>query len=101
MKASHEDYAEWVPALDSDTNLYHDNLLGRWVIAGLNQVIFLNISSYEVLKRCDGKTPIDDICDQLSSDGVFQGDSVEHEVRRIIQNFDSNGFLRNRSTTTF
>lgn len=99
MKASHEDYAEWIPELSSDTNLYHDNLLGRWVISGFNQVIFLNTPSYEVLKRCDGKTSLGDICDELTDSGVFHHTAVRDNVFSIIQDFDINGFVINRNTT--
>ncbi len=96
MRAGHEDYAQWVPVLSRDIHLYHDNLLDRWVISGLNQVVFLNHASYEVLKRCDGRTDFDAICSQLCDSGVFEPADVYDSVLSIIQDFDLNGFIFDR-----
>ncbi len=76
-------------------DFYHDGLLDRWVISGMNQVVFLNDLSYEVLKRCDGKTSLGAICEQLCDSGVLQRATVREDVLGIIQGFDVNGFIFN------
>ncbi len=95
MSASHEDYSGWVPALHQGINFYHDNLLDRWVVSGINRIVFLNHSSYEVLKRCDGKTDLSTICDELCDSGIFQQATVHDNVLNIIQDFDINGYICN------
>lgn len=96
MHASHDDYTRWIPVLHGDLNLYHDHLLDRWVLSGMNKVVFLNNPSYEVLKRCDGKTDLQAICEQLCHSGVFQQATVHEDVVGIIQGFDIDGIIFNQ-----
>jgi pyrroloquinoline quinone biosynthesis protein D len=80
-----------VPALPRGVKLRFDKARDRWVLLAPERVLMPDDIAVEILKRCDGKTTLDGIVEDLAA--AFSADpaQVEGDVRTFLQDLADKG----------
>jgi pyrroloquinoline quinone biosynthesis protein D len=83
-----------VPALPRGVKLRFDKARDRWVLLAPERVLMPDDIAVEILKRCDGKTTLDGIVEDLAA--AFSADpaQVEGDVRTFLQDLADKGMIQ-------
>ena len=82
-----------VPALPRGVKLRFDKARDTWVLLAPERVLMPDDIAIEILKRCDGKTSVAAIADELSQTFSADRDQVENDVTALLQDLADKGML--------
>jgi pyrroloquinoline quinone biosynthesis protein D len=85
---------EVVPTLPRGVKLRFDKARDRWVLLAPERVLMPDDIAVEILRRCDGKTSLDGIVEDLAA--AFSADpaQVEGDVRTFLQDLAEKGMIQ-------
>jgi pyrroloquinoline quinone biosynthesis protein D len=84
---------EAVPALARGVRLRFDKARDVWVLLAPEKVLMPDQIAVEVLKRCDGKTKVSAIVDDLVATFSADRGQVAADVRAFLQDLADKGML--------
>lgn len=82
-----------VPALARGVKLRFDKARDAWVLLAPEKVLMPDQIAIEILKRCDGKTRLSEIVDDLAVTFSADRDQVAGDVRAFLQDLADKGML--------
>ncbi len=82
------------PGLAPGVRLTFDKARDRWVVLAPERVLMPDETALEILQRCNGARPVDEIIDELAS--VYSADRSEiaQDVREMIADLADKRTLR-------
>ena len=82
-----------VPSLPRGVELRYDPAEGAWTVSVPARVVMPDDIAIEVLKRCDGRTPISAIVDELAQAFSASPDQVAADVDTMLQDLTEQGMV--------
>ena len=82
-----------VPALARGVKLRFDKARDAWVLLAPEKVLMPDQVAMEILKRCDGKTTVAAIVEDLAVTFAADRDQVAADVRAFLQDLADKGML--------
>lgn len=73
-----------VPRLPRGVRLHHDDVRSQWMLLAPERILKPDGIALEILKRCDGKTTLDTIIDDLARSFGAGRDEVANDVREFL-----------------
>lgn len=83
-----------VPALAPGVRLREDSTRGGWVLLAPERVLTTNATAVEVLRLCDGATPLCAIVDALAEKFGGDRDRIEQDVSALLQDLAGKQMVR-------
>jgi pyrroloquinoline quinone biosynthesis protein D len=84
---------EVVPALARGVRLRFDKARDAWVLLAPEKVLMPDQIAIEILKRCDGKSTMTEIIEDLAVTFSADRDQVAGDVRAFLQDLADKGML--------
>ncbi|HET6466965.1 MAG TPA: pyrroloquinoline quinone biosynthesis peptide chaperone PqqD [Geminicoccaceae bacterium] len=81
------------PALPRWARLHFDRVRDRWVLLAPERVLFLCPTSIAILERCDGRTPLGRIVDDLAAEHEAPRETIRLDVVAMLQDLRDQNFL--------
>lgn len=79
------------PKLDRRFRLQYEPAQNRWVLLYPEGMVQLNPSAAEILKRCDGQTPVETIVTDLEA--AFNAQGIGPEVMALLEEGGRRGWI--------
>ena len=73
-----------LPRLLRGVKLKHDLTRNAWVLLAPERVVKLNAISLDILNRCDGKSALSQIVDELAAKYKADRALIDHDVRVLL-----------------
>jgi pyrroloquinoline quinone biosynthesis protein D len=73
-----------LPRLLRGVKLKHDVTRNAWVLLAPERVVKLNAISLDILNRCDGKSTLSQIVDELAAKYKADRALIDHDVRALL-----------------
>jgi pyrroloquinoline quinone biosynthesis protein D len=73
-----------IPRLPRGVRLRYDDVRSQWVLLAPERILKPDGIALEILKRCDGKTTLDAIIDDLARSFSAERDEVARDVREFL-----------------
>ncbi len=83
-----------MPRLAPGVRLKFDTARGCWVLLAPERVVLPDETALEVLRRCDGKTPLGTVIDQLAADYDAERDTIAADVQALLGDLGEKGLLQ-------
>ncbi|MGI9417838.1 MAG: pyrroloquinoline quinone biosynthesis peptide chaperone PqqD [Geminicoccaceae bacterium] len=93
MSARPEFTASAVPSLPRGVELRYDPRENAWTVSVPARVVMPDDIAIEVLKRCDGRTPISAIVDELTQAFSASPDEVAADVDAMLKDLAEQGMI--------
>jgi pyrroloquinoline quinone biosynthesis protein D len=74
-----------VPRLPRGVRLRYDDVRSQWILLAPERILKPDGIALEILKRCDGKTTLDAIIDDLTQSFGAVRDEVALDVREFLE----------------
>jgi coenzyme PQQ biosynthesis protein PqqD len=74
-----------VPRLPRGVRLRYDDVRSQWILLAPERILKPDGIALEILKRCDGKTTLDAIIDDLTQSFGAVRDEVAIDVREFLE----------------
>lgn len=84
---------ESVPGFVAHMKLRFDKKRERWTILAPERIFLPDDIALEILKRCDGETPIRVIVDDLAAKFDAPSDVIMEDVKELVRDFRDKGVL--------
>jgi pyrroloquinoline quinone biosynthesis protein D len=81
------------PALPRWVRLRFDRVRERWVLLAPERVLFPCPTSLAILERCDGRTTLARIIDDLAAEHDATRETIQADVVAMLQDLRAKGFL--------
>jgi len=82
-----------VPSLPRGVKLRFDKARDAWVLLAPERVLMPDNIAVEILKRCDGKTSLSDIVDDLAKTFAAPREQVTTDVTAMLQDLADKGMV--------
>jgi coenzyme PQQ biosynthesis protein PqqD len=73
-----------VPRFPRGVRLHYDDARSQWVLLAPERILKPDGIALEILKRCDGKTTLDTMIDNLVQSFGAEGEEVARDVREFL-----------------
>jgi pyrroloquinoline quinone biosynthesis protein D len=82
-----------VPRLPRGVRLRYDEVRSEWALLAPERILKPNLPAIEILKRCDGKTTLDAIVDDLATTFRAPRKDVAKDVSGFLAGLAAKGML--------
>jgi len=82
-----------IPSLPRGVELRFDPVEKAWTVSVPARVVMPDDIAIEILKRCDGRTPVSAIVDELAQAFSASPDQVAEDVDAMIQDLAEQGMV--------
>jgi pyrroloquinoline quinone biosynthesis protein D len=74
-----------LPRLPRGVRLHYDDVRAQWTLLAPERILKPDGIALEILKRCDGKTSLDAIIDDLTQSFGAAREEVAHDVHEFLK----------------
>jgi pyrroloquinoline quinone biosynthesis protein D len=83
-----------VPRLAAGVRLKFDRARDCWVVLAPERVILPDETALEILRRCDGRTSVGTIVDELAAGYDATRETIAADVQSLLAELTEKGFLQ-------
>ena len=83
-----------LPRLPRHVKLRFDQRRNRWIVLAPERVLMPDEIAVEILKRCDGTTPVSAIVEGLAAAYEAAAEEIAEDVAELLQDLADKGFVQ-------